>query len=66
MAVQSTSKAVVRRYTKEIWSEGNVDALPEILTPQQVFHDPAGSGEGEPSEFATFIRRYREAFPDLC
>ncbi|MFC6732455.1 ester cyclase [Haladaptatus sp. DYSN1] len=35
------------------------------MTPHQVFHNPADSGEEELSEFATFIRRYREAFPDL-
>ncbi|WP_338728375.1 ester cyclase [Haladaptatus sp. DJG-WS-42] len=65
MAVHIRPKELVRRYTEEVWSKGDVDAMPEILTQHQIYHDPAGSGEEHLSEFATFIQRYRDAFPDL-
>ncbi|MFC6724004.1 ester cyclase [Halobium palmae] len=46
-------------------SQGNVDGIDEILTPNQLYHDPMSDGTEELEEFKGFIRSYREAFPDL-
>lgn len=59
------TKRVVRRYVEEVWNEGDVDAMDEILTKDQLYHDPAGGGTEDVAEFKRFIRGYREAFPDL-
>ncbi|WP_227355242.1 ester cyclase [Haladaptatus salinisoli] len=62
---EERNKAVVRRYADEVWGEGNVDAMDELLTPEQVYHDPTFSGAEHVDEFKEFIRGYRAAFPDL-
>ena len=58
------AKQVARRYVEEVWNEGNVDGMDEILTTNQVYHDPMSDGAEGLHEFKRFIRGYREAFPD--
>lgn len=48
-----------------MWNEGNVDGMDEILTTDQLYHDPTSDGAEDLEEFKQFIRGYREAFPDL-
>lgn len=59
------SKRIARRYVEEVWNGGDVDAMDEILTRDQLYHDPTFDGEEDLEEFKRFIREYREAFPDL-
>lgn len=58
-------KEVARRYVEVAWNDGDVDAMDEVLTEHQVYHDPAGDGEEPLSEFKQFIQGYHQAFPDL-
>lgn len=38
-------KAVVRRYIEEVFAQGELDAIPELFTPDYVERDPASEGE---------------------
>jgi steroid delta-isomerase-like uncharacterized protein len=58
------NKAVSRRLMEEVWGQGNVDVLDEIMTEDVVDHgaaDPSG-GRDAIKQAVTMIRR---AFPDL-
>jgi steroid delta-isomerase-like uncharacterized protein len=62
----SESEAVVRRFLREVISEGNADALNEVMSPHLVWH---GGSFGEIrglDEFKQFIGQFLEAFPDLA
>lgn len=59
------TKRIARRYVETVWNEGNVAEMDELLTVDQVYHDPMADGEEELDEFKAFIRQYRTAFPDL-
>jgi len=62
------NKAVVRRFFEEVWSEGNRDAIRDLVHNDWLPNDPAlrhirpRSGT---SGIATFMTVYRGAFPDL-
>jgi steroid delta-isomerase-like uncharacterized protein len=59
------NKAVARRFF-EVFSEGNVEALAEILAPDAVDHDAYNPFASEGLEGAKkTIAMYREAFPDI-
>jgi steroid delta-isomerase-like uncharacterized protein len=59
------NKAVARRFL-EIFEEGNLDALDEILAEDAVDHDPYNPHGQEGLEGAKkTISMYREAFPDV-
>ncbi|WP_222913231.1 ester cyclase [Natrinema sp. SYSU A 869] len=58
-------KEIARRYVEAAWNEADVDTMEDVLTEQQVYHDPTGSGEEPLSEFKSFILGYHETFPDL-
>lgn len=62
---ESDPKEVARRYVEVAWNEGNIEEMDEILTKDQVYHDPTGDGEEPLSEFKEFIQGYHRAFPDL-
>jgi steroid delta-isomerase-like uncharacterized protein len=58
------NKAVARRFY-EIWMEGDLDALDEVVAPDTVDHDPYNPHGQEGLEGAKkTIAMYREAFPD--
>lgn len=60
------NKALARRMQEEVWNEGNVDAIDDLLAEDFVQHSP-----WEPSElhgrddFKEQIRDFHAAFPDL-
>jgi steroid delta-isomerase-like uncharacterized protein len=59
------NKAVARRFF-EVFSDGNVEALDEIVATDAVDHDAYNPFAGEGLEGARkTITMYREAFPDL-
>ncbi len=60
------NKAVARRFY-EIFAEGNVDALGEVMTEDAVVHDEQNPFPGEGLEGAKkLITMYREGFPDIA
>ena len=60
------NKALIRRFTEEVWNEGNLDVVYEIFAEDYVRHDlrpgnPPPGPEGQKQIAADFLA----AFPDL-
>ena len=58
---------LMRRWFKEVWNEGNIQTIHELLAP-----DAIGIGELEdgkelrgPADFVPFVENLRGAFPDM-
>lgn len=59
------NKAVLRRFIEEVWNEGNLDVIDELIAADHVDHDPARAGApGGPTGTRAFVEMYRTAFPD--
>ena len=58
-------KAVAREYVERVWNEGDIEGMDEVLTKDQLYHDPTFDGAEDVAELKEFVRNYREAFPDL-
>lgn len=61
------NKQLVRRIYEDVRSEGNLDLVDELLSPDYVGHDPTAMPEEVhgPSGFKEQTVGYRSAFPDL-
>jgi steroid delta-isomerase-like uncharacterized protein len=59
------SKARVRRYFEEVWNEGNLEAIDELLSPDYLGHDPAVEDVRGPEGMKRQVQMVRDAFPDL-
>ena len=59
------NKAVARRFFEEVWNQGNLAALDEIMTPESVGHVSGSPDIVGPEANRQFITMYRTAFPDL-
>lgn len=63
------NKAVVRRFYREVFGEGNLDAIDEFLADDFVAHAPAEPGHDAETQDRERLKeefaRNREAFPDL-
>ncbi len=58
------NKALMRRLYEEVWSQGNLATIDELLAPDYVLHDPAHLVRG-PEGFKAYVSAFRAAFPDL-
>lgn len=58
------NKAVIRRYIEEIWSDGKLDAVHEILNETFLFHGPIREVEGL-EVFKQFVAGIHSTFPDI-
>jgi steroid delta-isomerase-like uncharacterized protein len=59
------NKAVVRRFIEEVWNNGNLDAIDELVADNHVDHDPAREGTpGGRQGMRGFVEMYRSAYPD--
>lgn len=58
------NKAVSRRYFEEIWNQGNLNVIPELIAATHVHHDPASPGASGPDGMKQLVNTYRTAFPD--
>ena len=59
--------ALMRRWFEEVWNEGKIGTVNELLA-----EDAVGMGQGEPgvevhgpADFIPFVERIRAAFPDV-
>jgi steroid delta-isomerase-like uncharacterized protein len=60
------NKAVLRRYFEEVWNEGHLELLDELVAPSYENHDPAVPGLPRgPQGLRPIIAAFRAAFPDL-
>ena len=58
---------LVNRWYQEVWNEGNIQTIHELLSPDAVGIGQVGS-EVElhgPQEFISFREQFRSAFPDI-
>jgi steroid delta-isomerase-like uncharacterized protein len=63
----SEMKAVVRRYYEEVWCQGNVSLVDELMSADYENCDPSTPGmvvKGRDG-FKALVASYRTAFPDL-
>ena len=58
------NKALMRRLYEEVWNQGNMATVDELLAADYVLHDPAHQVRG-PEGFKAYVSAFRAAFPDL-
>jgi steroid delta-isomerase-like uncharacterized protein len=59
-------EAIVRRYFGEVWSEGRLDVLDQLLTEDYVNHTPSTPNPPPgPAGLKPIVAAFRQAFPDL-
>jgi steroid delta-isomerase-like uncharacterized protein len=59
-------KELTRRYVDQVWNQGKLDLIDQLVAPGCITHDPAGPG-GElkgPEGIRQLVSMYRTAFPD--
>lgn len=62
MSERERKEALMRRFYEELWSRGNVEAIPELVAEDLVDHQaPAG----QPSGLAGLVVMWRTDFPDM-
>jgi len=70
MTVRRNAKEILAEFTREVWSEGNVDAADKYIAPRyKILHDPGDPWEGRELDLAGYkerVRALRAAFPDQC
>jgi steroid delta-isomerase-like uncharacterized protein len=55
-----------RRYFEEVWNQGRLDVLDELLAPDYVNHTPSTPNPPPgPAGLKPIVQAIREAFPDL-
>ena len=59
------NKAIVRRYTEEVWNQGNLAVVDEIFAADFVGHQPGSPDIHGPESLKQFVAMRRTAWPDL-
>ena len=62
----SESEDVVRRFLDEVITDGNADALPEVMAEDVAWHGGSFGEIRSLDEFTQFIGQFLAAFPDLA
>ncbi len=60
-----TNKALVCRTSEEVWNQGKIAVLDEVLAPNFVFRDPALPEPHSLEDYKRYVTQLRSAFPDL-
>ena len=58
------NKVLVRRYLEEIWNNGNLTVVDEIIAEDFIFHRPVGDLKG-PGALKQYVGAFHKAFPDI-
>ncbi|MHC4092912.1 MAG: ester cyclase [Planctomycetota bacterium] len=59
------NKALVIRIAEDIWNQGNLAVVDELMAPGARYHGPhMPNGSGERDDWRSAIAMYRGAFPD--
>ena len=69
MSITSEAKKkILTQFTREVWSEGNVEASDKYIAPRYtIHHDPGDPWEGRELDLAGYkdrVKMLRAAFPD--
>jgi len=65
--VSEHDKVLARRNIEEVWNQGKIAVIDELIAHSAIFHDP-NIPEGklaEPAGYKKYVSIYRSAFPDL-
>ncbi len=57
------NKALSRRFIEEVWNQGKLAVIDELVAPNYVDHDPTGPIHG-PEGMKQFVSMYLAAYPD--
>ena len=60
-----TPDAVIRAWFKEVWDEGNLDAVDRLMAPDAIAHGLGPDGIRGPEAFKPYVRTMRQALGDL-
>ncbi len=63
--MSEANKALVRRYYRELMSEGNLAFVDEFMGPEFIFTSPTYPEPYQGAEFKNLVSMLRSAFPDL-
>jgi len=64
--MENTATSVVTRYFEEVWNQGRLDMLDELLTEDYLNHSPSiPNPRPGPADLKPIIRAMREAITDL-
>jgi len=64
--MQTSNERLIRRYFDEIWNNGKLDVLNEIISPDYINHNPGIANPiPGPEGLKPIIVAIRKAFPDL-
>jgi steroid delta-isomerase-like uncharacterized protein len=65
--VSEHNKVLARRNIEEVWNQGKIAVIEELIAHNAIFHDPnvPGGEFAEPEGYRQFVSIYRSAFPDL-
>jgi steroid delta-isomerase-like uncharacterized protein len=70
MSISSNAKEILIQFTRDVWSEGNIEASEKYIAPRyKILHDPGDPLEGRELDLAAYkerVRTLRAAFPDQC
>ena len=58
------NKASVRRVYEEVWNKGNMEVVPELVSPDYYFKNVQGEFKGHEG-YMQMVKSIRDAFPDV-
>lgn len=65
MSDEARNKTLMQRFYEELWSRGNLEAIPELVAEDFVDHQaPVGQPSGR-EELAGLVVMWRTGFPDM-
>jgi steroid delta-isomerase-like uncharacterized protein len=64
MSKEEKNKAVLHRHVEEVFNQGKLEVADEIISPDYVYHGPAGEFKG-PEGFKQMVTMTRKALPDI-
>jgi steroid delta-isomerase-like uncharacterized protein len=59
------NKTLVRRTFEEVWNQGKLELIEELVDPNYISNDPNNPGVRGPDGIRRLVLAYRAAFPDV-
>jgi len=64
--LQTSNEQLIKRYFEEVWNDGRLDVLNEIISPDYINHNPGVANPVPgPEGLKPIVVGIRKAFPDL-
>ena len=65
MSDEDRNKALLRRFYEELWSQGDLETIPELVAENFVDHHPLPGAPPGREGLAALVTTWRTAFPDM-